>query len=60
MQRWRAPSPNLSETYIIDPEVSAGPVLLFFLRDHLHGDVSISNGFFREWPVVVAFYLRQQ
>lgn len=45
---------------IVDPEVSTGPVLLLFLRDHLHGDVPISNGFFCEWPVVVTFYLRQQ
>jgi hypothetical protein len=60
MERWRPPFLNLLETYIVDPEVSTGPVLLLFLRDHLHGDVPISNGFFCEWPVVVTFYLRQQ
>lgn len=54
---WGPPSLYLLKTYVIDPEVSAGPVVLFFLRDHLHGDVTISDGFFCEWPVVVTFYL---
>lgn len=49
---------NLSfVTYVADPEVSTGPVILFFLRDHLHRDVSVSYGFFRERPVVVTFHL---
>lgn len=47
-------------TYIVDPEVSAGPVIPLFLRDHLHGDVSVSYGFFRERPVMVTFHLRGQ
>lgn len=57
---WRSPSLKLPKTYIIDPEVSAGPVVLLILRDHLYGDISISDGFFCEWPVVVTFYLRQK
>lgn len=60
MEGWRPPSLNLLKAYVIDPEVSAGPVLLFFLRDHLHGDVSIGDGFLCEWPVMVTFYLRQK
>lgn len=54
---WGPPSLCLVKTYVIDPEVSAGPVVLFFLRDHLHGDVTVSDGLFCEWPVVVTFYL---
>lgn len=53
--------PNLCfVTYIVDPEVSTGPVVLLFLRDHLHSDVSVSYGFFCEWPVMVTFHLRGQ
>lgn len=47
-------------TYIVNPEVSAGPVVPLFLWDHLHGDVSVSYGLFRERPVMVAFHLRGQ
>lgn len=48
------------ETYIIDPEVSTGPVVLLILWDHLHSDVSISYGIFCEWPVMVTFHLEQE
>lgn len=54
---WGPRSLCLLKTYVIDPEVSAGPVVLFLFRDHLHGDVTISDGLFCEWPVVVTFYL---
>lgn len=45
-------------TYIVDPEMSTGPVILLFLWDHFHSDVSVRYGFFCEWPVMVTFHLR--
>lgn len=49
-----------SVTYVVDSEVSTGPVVLFFLRHHLHRDVTISYGLFCEWPVMVTFHLKGQ
>lgn len=46
-------------TYIVDPEVSTGPVVLLFLWNHLHSDVSVGYRFFREWPVMVTFHLER-
>lgn len=47
-------------TYVVDPEMSTSPVVLLFLRHHLHRDVTIRYGLFCKWPVMITFHLRGQ